>query len=214
MARIKRKIKRQTSRAKIAKKPIWDIFSRIKFTESYTNLILGAIVVLITGILFISFAKGNRITQTSSTKDVVKTEEQNSNTSSTYTVSAGDNLWSISENVYKDGYGWVAIAKVNKIENPGLIYEGTKLMIPTIIPSSDKDKTVVQKNEQNLQSEDSVIQNNSITGNSYTVVSGDTLWDIAVRAYGDGFKWPEIAKANDLVNPSIIHAGNFFKIPR
>jgi nucleoid-associated protein YgaU len=40
------------------------------------------------------------------------------------------------------------------------------------------------------------------------------LWTIAVRAYGDGYKWTEIAKANKLVNPNLIHPGNVFVLPR
>ncbi len=54
----------------------------------------------------------------------------------------------------------------------------------------------------------------SIDGNKYTVQKGDTLWDISVRAYGDGFKWVEIAEANDLANPDLIHSGNEFVLPR
>jgi nucleoid-associated protein YgaU len=53
-----------------------------------------------------------------------------------------------------------------------------------------------------------------ITGNTYTVVRGDNLWNIAVRAYGDGFRWVEIARSNKLVNPHLIHAGNKFILPR
>lgn len=180
------------------------IFSKIKLTESYTSLILGAIVVLITGLIIISFAKGGRIMQTSSDKDIQKAEQlQESNTSSTYTVKPGDDLWTISENVYKNGYRWVEIAKINNLENPGLIYAGNKLMLP-------ENKSAIDQKE----SQDITIKNNSITGNTYTVVKGDNLWDIAVRAYGDGFKWPEIAKVNNLVNPDLIHPGNVFKIPR
>ncbi|MEK7611632.1 MAG: LysM peptidoglycan-binding domain-containing protein [Patescibacteria group bacterium] len=37
---------------------------------------------------------------------------------------------------------------------------------------------------------------NSISGNSYTVVSGDTLWEIAVGRYGTGFQWSKILEAN------------------
>jgi len=42
------------------------ILGKIKLAESYTSLILGAIVVLIIGIFFLSFAKVNRHGQTSS----------------------------------------------------------------------------------------------------------------------------------------------------
>jgi len=35
---------------------------------------------------------------------------------------------------------------------------------------------------------------NPITSNTYTVVKGDFLWDIAIRTYGDGYRWVDIAK--------------------
>lgn len=35
-----------------------------------------------------------------------------------------------------------------------------------------------------------------IQGTSYTVVSGDTLWEIAEGAYGDGTQWTKILEAN------------------
>ena len=54
----------------------------------------------------------------------------------------------------------------------------------------------------------------SIEGNTYTVQKGDTLWDISVRAYGDGYRWVEIAEANNLANPDLIHSGNEFVLPR
>lgn len=213
--KISRKLGKKTTR-KITQRKAQGFFSRIKLTDSYTSLILGAIVVLIVGILFVSFAKVNRNRQTSSMTFVPKTWEeisQDSNTSSTYTVNFGDDLWTISENVYHDGYRWVEIARINNLENPGIIHVGDKLTIPSPTPNVELNQ-IVQNTEQNSPAQNSVIQNNSITGNMYTVVKGDNLWDIAVRAYGDGFRWPEIAKANNLANPSLIHPGNVFIIPR
>jgi len=37
---------------------------------------------------------------------------------------------------------------------------------------------------------------NSISGDSYTVESGDTLWEIAEARYGSGFEWVKILEAN------------------
>ena len=181
------------------------IFNKFKLADSYTSLIMGAIVVLAAGILFISLAKGNRNIQTSSISEEPKIGEeksQNLKTSSIYTINQGDDLWTISEKVYNDGYKWSEIAKENNLENPGLIYEGNKLIIPTAAP------TTVQKESV------SIIQNNSITENTYIIRAGDNLWDIAVRAYGDGFRWPDIAKANNLENPSLIFSDNVLTIPR
>ena len=49
---------------------------------------------------------------------------------------------------------------------------------------------------------------------TYTVKSGDYLWSIAVRAYGDGYQWVKIVKANNLVNPDLIFSGNVLRLPR
>jgi hypothetical protein len=48
---------------------------------------------------------------------------------------------------------------------------------------------------------------------TYTVVSGDTLWAIAERFYGDGNKYPQIAQASGIANPDLIHPGQVVTIP-
>ncbi|EUA33205.1 lysM domain protein [Mycobacterium xenopi 4042] len=42
---------------------------------------------------------------------------------------------------------------------------------------------------------------------TYTVESGDTLWAIAERFYGDGSKYQVIADASGISNPDLIHPG-------
>ncbi|POX90959.1 lectin [Mycobacterium kansasii] len=49
--------------------------------------------------------------------------------------------------------------------------------------------------------------------NSYTVVSGDTLWGIAERFYGDGNKYQVLVDANAIPNPDLIHPGQVLTIP-
>ena len=48
---------------------------------------------------------------------------------------------------------------------------------------------------------------------TYTVVSGDTLWAIAERFYGDGSKYQRIADASGVANPDLIHPGQVLTIP-
>jgi len=43
--------------------------------------------------------------------------------------------------------------------------------------------------------------------NLYVVKKGDNLWDISVNIYGNGYKWIEIAKQNNLVNADILAVG-------
>lgn len=47
----------------------------------------------------------------------------------------------------------------------------------------------------------------------YTVVAGDTLWDLAKRFYGDGSLYPRIAKANHISDPDVIRPGQVLQIP-
>jgi LysM repeat protein len=53
----------------------------------------------------------------------------------------------------------------------------------------------------------------SSSGRYYTVVKGDTLWAIAKRYYGDGNRYPEIARANNIENPNLIYIGQKLLIP-
>jgi LysM repeat protein len=64
------------------------------------------------------------------------------------------------------------------------------------------------------------IVNQKLSGNNsapqnryYTVVRGDTLWGIAQKFYGNGSRYPEIARANNIANPDIIHVGQKLLIP-
>ena len=46
------------------------------------------------------------------------------------------------------------------------------------------------------------------------VVQGDTLWDIAVRAYGSGSSYPKIYQANPhLTSPDKIEVGDYLRVP-
>lgn len=48
----------------------------------------------------------------------------------------------------------------------------------------------------------------------YVVKKGDSLWKIAVSEYNDGYKWTELAKANDLKNPGAIEIGQKLILPK
>lgn len=165
----------------------------------------------------------NKITPTAipTTKPTVKPTEKpvvsNTKTISgtTYTVRTGDTLWSIAEKRYKSGYNWVDIKNANNITNPDLLFTNTKLTLPNVEPKittieqNTTSKQAIKKDQVNNS-----IKTNKITGTSYTIAKGDTLWDIAVRAYGDGYAWTKISKANKLSNPGVIHSGNKINIPR
>ena len=156
-------------------------------------MVLGAVVVIVVGVLVVNYFKdkGTTIPGLSTQSDVALESEKK-----IHTVSKGETLWSIAEKYLGSGFKWTEIAKENGIDESAKIEVGQVLKIPES-GSIIKTKT-----------------DNPITGATYEVVKGDNLWNIAVRAYGDGYKWVEIARENKLANPNLIHAGNILTLPR
>ena len=70
----------------------------------------------------------------------------------------------------------------------------------------------------NIQTVSSTVQRSGTpaTQKTHTVASGDTLWAIAKRAYGNGGKWKTLYEANKSViggNPNAIKVGQVLQIP-
>ena len=173
------------------------LLKQIKLNEENISMILGAIVLVIVGVLVVNYFKdkGNGSITIDSTQISAINE---------HTVVKGETLWSIAENSYGSGYNWVDIKSANNLETDN-IEVGQKLILPDDVAPNEPTTT---------EESQTVLQESPITSETYTVVKGDSLWNIAVRAYGDGFRWTEIAEVNELDNPNIIHTGNILILPR
>jgi len=114
-----------------------------------------------------------------------------------YVVKKGDNLWKIASNRYNSGYKWVEIARENDLSSPGLLAVGQELRFPVI----EAERVEV---------------GSAVEGREYEVKRGDCLWDVAVRAYGDGYAWTKIWQANEnlLNSPNLLEIGMVLAIPR
>lgn len=115
-----------------------------------------------------------------------------------YLVRAGDDLWSIAEQMLGDGRLWRRLADAN----PGLLADptvdlspGTRLVLPSD-PAAD---------EVHRQAK----------AHTVTVLRGDTLSGLAKKHLGDTAKWPRIYRANaDLIDdPDLIDIGWRLVIP-
>lgn len=172
---------------------------------------LGAIVIVVVGLLVVNYFKGLDQGATLPTGEQTEMVEGPTITRSGQTyhiIQANDNLWKIAERYYDSGYNWVDIASANNVSNPGFIATGQELVIPDVAP---KQATVVVTSTTLGDSTQSTLP---ISGATYEVAKGDNLWNIAVRAYQDGYRWVDIARENDLLNPGIIHPGNILRLPR
>jgi len=183
------------------------ILKKIKLAEPTISTLFGFFVVLFVGFLIFKYFQGIGKTQLEKVglKEEVTEEKPGAegilkNLPTTYEVKQGDYLWKIALEFYESGYNWVDIAKENNLENPSKIFVGSQLKIPEA-----KKRVPFSKISPNLS---------VITGEEYKVIKGDNLWSIALRTYGDGYRWTEIAKVNNLKNPNLIHPGNTLKLPR
>ncbi|MBI4080350.1 MAG: LysM peptidoglycan-binding domain-containing protein [Candidatus Levybacteria bacterium] len=218
------------------------ILSYFRFGESYTSLILGIVVVIISTILLVSFIRNYNIAKLGNQQpDISATKTENVNQQSkpggSYIVQEGDDLWTIAEKIYNDGYQWEAIAKANNLSAPNELAAGKTLQLPrvkakpqpttiatvsvaptkaaepsgTIEPKSTTQPSAIPTIQVSPQQ-----KKENIAGTKYTIREGDTLWDIAVRSYGDGFKWVEIYRANATMisNPDLIYTGSTISVPK
>lgn len=57
--------------------------------------------------------------------------------------------------------------------------------------------------------QDEVVTEKEVLDDEYKVVAGDSLWAIALKEYGDGFRWVELWQDNKelIVNPDLIFPG-------
>lgn len=156
-------------------------------------MVLGLIVIIIVGALVVRYLKTDR---GSIPTELLSGTNSIELSSKTHVVAKGENLWMISMKYYGDGFKWVDIATENKLENASVIEVGQELIIPNADTLTGTDES------------------NSITTATYEVVKGDSLWSIAVRAYGDGYQWTKIAEENKIIHPNTIHSGNILVLPR
>lgn len=173
------------------------LLKTLKLNEENISMVLGAVVLVIVGVLIVNYFKDRGSVNLPANSTQVSTVNE-------HTVTKGETLWSIAEDSYGSGYNWVDIKAANNLST-NEIEIGQKLIIPSDVEAMEP--TATEKSEN-------VLQASPISEETYTVVKGDCLWDIAVRAYGDGFRWTEIAQINNLDNPDVIHVGNVLMLPR
>ncbi len=173
---------------------------QLSLPESFISITLGFLVVIVAGLLLFNYLnRGKTGNGERAQKENKNLQEEIAVLPTKHIIADGETLWSIAEKYYSSGYNWVTLAKENNLANADNIYSGQELNIPTA-------ETIRPDSENISSSQTQVVKN-------YTVNTVDNLLDIAVKEYNDGYAWTKIAKANNLVNPDLIHTGNVLIIP-
>ena len=226
---------KSTSTKQSIKAPKIDSFvdrieQEVNNNQSKLNLILGALIVLVLGVLVFNYFDKNKAIDTAS-QNTQNQEQQGDaspeNLPGKYTIKEGDTLFSIADKYYKDGYKYPELVTANKLANPDAIEVGQIIDIPkleisttsSITPMADATtsptiSTTMTPTPEVLKPSSNAEWGPKIDGDKYTVQAGDWLSKIAGRAYGDVMQYEKIAKANNITNPDVIEVGTVLTIPR
>lgn len=203
---------------------IKNLINKIEFNENTINTIIGALVlVIVVGVIFNYYSNEQsdqtpepEITQTNQTdRDQIAHGMTSSAATSRYEVTANDSLWSIAQDAYGDGHYWVEIAHANNLSNPNLIETGMLLDLPRVemVDSTFLAADITDEAHANQTVSESVA---GAQTEVHTVQPSDSLWNIAVQVYNDGYQWVQIWEANrdQITNPDILITGTELTIPR
>lgn len=229
-----RKSSKQTKKVVENSNTFQDIEKELSSNQSRLSLILGALIVLVVGILVFNYFNKNK----SDLGPAQQTEQKSEDVSpeklpGKYTIKEGDTLFSIAEKYYQDGYKYVEISKANNMNNPDMIEVGQTIEIPKleakeevlpnsspeVSPSPASSPASLNQTEEKAPTDEkgATVSDDfgpKIEGDKYTVVAGDWLSKISQRAYGDVMSYEKIANANNITNPDLIEVGTVLVIPR
>ena len=110
-----------------------DLSSRLRLSESYVSLILGAVVVFGLSVILFLFIRENGFQnppQGFNDKNIPSVTTQV--VQKTYVLQEGESLWDVAVKFYGDGYRYTEIIDANKLETPDYVPPGTKLIIPNV----------------------------------------------------------------------------------
>ena len=142
-----------------------------------------------------------------------RTMQRAAETGPTWTVSKGDNLWSIAEKTLGNGRRFVEIAALNEghtqpdgraLDSARFLLPGWILQLPAgaHIPPGQGGTPAAGPHAGGHGAAETVV-----------VEPGDTLSQIALDELGDANLYPELAAANHIADPDLIHPGQTIHIP-
>jgi nucleoid-associated protein YgaU len=193
---------------------VYDFF---RFGESYTSLILGIIVVIVSTVLLLSFVHNKNKTNTPNQNTVVRvsptsTPESTVMLSPSVTPKPTTVAPTKAPKPTATPAPKVVVKKPAPTATPAAKVKPTKYVAKAVTPTPVKKPTVTPTTTQTK-----IVNQPSAKVESkgtYVVVKGDNLWVIAEKNYKSGYNWVDIARVNNLSNPGTIHVGDKLVLPK
>lgn len=196
--------------------------SNLNLDQSAVSLALGAIVVVVIGVLvFNYFSRLNR-----PATPLVPTPQTSALTSSPtpskHTVVAGETLAVLAQKYYGSVDQWTRLCDANKEALQGNcdnLPVGLQLTVPqpevagifsiaSPVPLPTPSPPPAAEPQPSVMPATGTVQ----TKDTYTIVRGDTLCGILVRFQGNCVNANQIARCNSISNANLIHADNVLKL--
>lgn len=130
-----------------------------------------------------------------------------------YTVQAGDTLGLIAQALYGDLSLYSRLCSYNGIGDCNLIEVGQQLRTPPVAQLNGTDAPKAQEPSPAPVAQAVVAPASSTSGESYTVVPGETLGTIAQKLYGDFQRFRDICTLNGLSDCNIVSVGQVLRLP-
>ena len=119
-----------------------------------------------------------------------------------YVVKKDDKLWNIAQNELGSGARWQEISLLNNLANPDTLKIGQTLRMPS-------------RQQRTPSSSDAIQSSGPATpggSGEYIIRKGDSLWSIAQNELGNGARWPEIQRLNNLPAENVL-PGQKIRLP-
>lgn len=127
---------------------------------------------------------------------------------STYTVQAGDSLWSIAVAKLGQGERYEEISALNQLPDPNQLRVGQTLELPA--------STTPPATQVSPVPSPTTVSPDLTPVATHVVQKGESLWSIAQEYLGSPLAWPQLYQANrDLIgpNPDLIYPGQELQLP-
>lgn len=186
-----------------------------RLNERFPNFLLGLTVVALVILIGSMFFQNKEISSLNFPQSINKlfggkTDLPDQTVTRSYTVKKGDSLWSIAEEAYGSGYNAYDLAELNNISDANVLNEGVVLKLPALEPKDPTRGEIAGGGYTTKAETPQALQNEILKpGQTHKIIEGESLWSIALKLYGNPYKWVELQAANPkITNPNLIYAGD------